>query len=115
MNKNKIDGQDEIQTKPQSGAADETLLSAVNQLDVTPGEWFSSGIAVYSKTKRGEQYLAAMSPDSSKYDNNAKLMAAAPNMYEVLYYIYQQRKRMDIGLAERIRAALEKAAGKIID
>ena len=115
MSGKQIEGQDEIQTETAKAVeADTGRYRHINQLGITPGEWRlkPSGNGVDRNIVSDEsvmpiaQYILPV---------NAKLMSAAPDMYEVLYYIYLQGKRIDTGLAVRIRSALEKAAGKIID
>lgn len=86
----------------------------------TPGHWHASGYAVFA----GKNCIAVCDTDNSKperYDANARLIAAAPEMLEALRGLANAlemepgpRGVMDLvpGAIEKARAAIAKAEGR---
>jgi len=88
MNENKSEGQDEIQTKPQSGAADETLLGDESSLDDTyfycKSEYegsldFSQGEIEFSNYS---YEIGSTGRDTLNKEETKKLYLAMKNYYE---------------------------------
>ncbi len=87
----------------------------MSETKFTKGGWRSSGRLVYC----GEKFIATSSITDTEYtesESNAKLIAAAPNMYALLDEISDGL--LEVGgfgnceLAKRIEALLEKARGE---
>jgi len=112
--------QNEARPNASEGAHDR-MLSAVNQLGITPAPWrqeeiFTSGISI---TADNDEEVTHIEYGYDETEPNAKLIAAAPDLYDALKAIQENCEELNIELDHtvfiKMENALKKAAGKNID
>lgn len=83
----------------------------------TPGPWIKVGNSVFKAKEDGGKYYAEMSVAVTHTEEDARLIAAAPELLAVVQELeesagYWSEYDVPLGIVDRIRAAIAKAEGR---